>query len=108
MISYKDFAKLEITIGEIVEVEIVENADKLLKLRVQFGKGEERQVISGIREYYSEPQDLVGLKCPFLTNLESRTIRGYESQAMILAASTEDSFSLLSPNQDIVAGARII
>ena len=108
MISYDDFAKLEITIGKIVEAQIVEDADKLLKLTVDFGQEDVRQVISGIREWYPQPETLVGVRCPFLTNLEPRTIRGLESQAMILAASTDDTFSLLLPNDTTLEGARVV
>jgi len=107
MISYDDFAKLEITIGEILSVEVVEDADKLLKLSVDVGEGEPRQIISGIRTYFEDPQALVGIQCPFLTNLESRVIRGYESQGMILAASHEDIFALLVPSNTLPVGTRI-
>lgn len=108
MISYDDFAKLEIRIGEITEVSVVEDADKLLKLTVEFGDGAPRQIISGIRTFFEDPQALVGKKCPFLTNLEHRTIRGLESQGMILAASTEaGDFALLEPSADLPAGTRI-
>ena len=108
MISYDDFAKLEITIGEIKTVEIVENADKLLRLTVDVGEPEPRQIVSGIRMYFEDPQELVGVKCPFLTNLEPRVIRGLESQGMILAASHEDIFALLKPhNNDLPVGTNI-
>ncbi len=107
MISYDDFAKLEIRIGEIKTVEIVEDADKLLKLTVDFGEETPRQIISGIRTYFEDPLWLVGKKCPFLTNLEPRTIRGFESQGMILAASHEETLGLLFPHQDLPVGTRI-
>lgn len=107
MISYDDFAKLEIRIGEIKTVEIVEDADKLLRLTVDFGEETPRQIISGIRTYFEDPTWLVGKKCPFLTNLEPRTIRGFESQGMILAASHEDTLGLLFPHQDLPVGTRI-
>lgn len=113
MISYDDFAKLEIKIGTIISVEIVEGADKLLRLLVDVGEKDEegkvalRQIISGIRTYFADPQVLVGRQCPFLTNLEPRTIRGFESQGMILAASTDDSFALLHPHSPLVSGAKI-
>lgn len=113
MISYDDFAKLEIRIGEIKTVEIVEGADKLLKLTVDVGEKHgdgtscSRQIISGIRTYFPDPQILVGRKCPFLVNLEPRTIRGFESRGMILAASTEEGFALLSPHTDLPPGAKI-
>jgi methionine--tRNA ligase beta chain len=107
MISYDDFSKLEMTIGTILSVEIVENADKLLKLMVDVGESEPRQIVSGIRTYFEDPEELVGKKCPFLTNLEPRMIRGLESQGMILAASSEGVLALLIPNNDIPAGAKI-
>ncbi len=107
MISYDDFAKLEITIGTITAVEIVEGADKLLKLTVDTGEESPRQIISGIREFFDDPQVLVGKQCPFLTNLEPRVIRGLESQGMILAASSEDTFALLNPHQPLPNGTLV-
>lgn len=120
MISYDDFAKLEIKIGTILSVEIVEGADKLLKLMVDVGETKEegegedvvqipapRQIISGIRAFFEDPQTLVGRQCPFLVNLEPRVIRGFESQGMILAASHEAGFALLHPDREIGAGARV-
>lgn len=106
-ISYEDFSKLEIKIGVIQSVEIVENADKLLILMVDVGEEEPRQILSGIREYFEDPDFLVGKQCPFLVNLEPRVIRGYESQGMILAASAEDVFALLIPHNELPAGTQI-
>lgn len=106
-ISYDDFSKLEIKIGIIQSVEVVENADKLLKLSVDVGESEPRQIISGIREYFEDPEFLVGKQCPFLTNLEPRVIRGFESQGMILAANAGDVFSLLIPHNELPAGTKI-
>lgn len=112
-VSYDDFAKLEIKIGIIKSVEVVENADKLLRLTVDVGEKDAddspsfRQIISGIRKYFSDPQFLVGKQCPFITNLEPRVIRGFESQGMILAASTEDTFALLIPHNELPAGTKI-
>jgi len=106
-ITYEDFAKLEIRIGEIKTVEIVEEADKLLRLTVDFGEETPRQIISGIRTYFENPEWLVGKKCPFVTNLQPRTIRGFESQGMILAASADETLALLFPHQDLPVGTRI-
>ena len=66
MITIDDFKKVEIKIGEIVSVENIEGSDKLLKLKVNFGT-EERQVLSGIKAYFPDPQVLVGKRCPFVT-----------------------------------------
>ena len=106
-ISYDDFAKLEIKIGTILSVEVVPEADKLLKLSVDVGEETPRQIISGIRTYFEDPQVLVGRQCPFLTNLAPRTIRGFESQGMILAASNEDAFALLYPHTQLTAGSKV-
>ncbi len=107
MITYDDFAKVEMKIGEIKSVEVVPDADKLLRLVVDFGEETPRQIVSGIRMYFEDPQVLVGKRCPFVTNLEPRVIRGLESQGMILAVSHEDTLGLLFPHQEVPVGTRI-
>jgi methionyl-tRNA synthetase len=98
MISIEDFARVEMRLGRILSIEKVPDTDKLLKLSVDFGEEQPRQVISGIALYFEDPQVLVGKTCPFVTNLEPRTIRGLESQAMIVAVhTTEGAFSVLEP-----------
>ncbi len=104
-ISFADFAKLDIRIGQILSVEVVEGADKLLKLSVDLGEETPRQILSGIREYFADPQILVGRQCPFVANLAPRTIRGFESQGMIMAASNTDSFALLHPESVLKPGS---
>jgi methionyl-tRNA synthetase len=106
-ISYDDFAKLEIKIGTILSVDIVEDADKLLKLSVDVGEETPRQIVSGIRTFFEDPQVLVGKQCPFLTNLEPRTIRGFESQGMVLAVSSEELFALMHPHVEMPAGSKV-
>lgn len=114
MITIDDFKKLDIRIGHIVSAEKVLDADKLLKLSVNFGE-EARQIISGISEFYPNPDDLIGKKCAFAYNLEPRTIRGLESQGMILAVSGkkdaegngEDFFSLLETGSNVPPGSSV-
>ncbi len=106
-ISYPDFAKLEIKIGTILSVEIVPEADKLLRLMVDVAEENPRQIVSGIREFFADPQELVGRQCPFLTNLAPRTIRGLESQGMILACGNEATFSLLHPDHNLPNGTLV-
>ena len=107
IISYDDFAKLDIAIGTIVSVEQIEGADKLLKLMVDAGEDNPRQIVSGIKEYFEDIQVLVGKQCPFLINLQPRVIRGFESQGMILASNHEDVFALLIPHNELPAGTRV-
>lgn len=105
--SYDDFAKLDIRIGTITEVKVVENTDRLLCLTVDLGESEPRQIVSGIREYFEDIESLVGCQCPFVANLEPRTIRGLESQGMIMAASIDDLFALLNPSVKVPAGTKV-
>lgn len=106
-ISYADFAKIEIKVGTITSVTIVPEADKLLCLTVDVGEETPRQIISGIREFFADPTELVGRQCPFLTNLAPRTIRGLKSQGMILACGNEATFSLLHPSHSLPNGTLI-
>jgi methionyl-tRNA synthetase len=96
-ITFDEFKRLEIKIGTIEAVEVVADADTLLKLTVNVGEETPRQIISGIRRYFEDPQSLVGRQCPFLVNLAPRQIRGLESQGMILACGDDEHFSLLHP-----------
>lgn len=107
IISYADFAKLDIALGTIVSVAAIEGADKLLKLMVDVGEEKPRQILSGIKEYFEDIQVLVGKQCPFLLNLEPRIIRGLESQGMILASDTEEVFTLLIPEVLLPSGTRV-
>lgn len=106
-ITYDHFAKLDIRIGTIAAVEVVEGADKLLKLTVDLGEDSPRQIISGIRMYFEDPQEIVGKQCPFVANLQPRVIRGLESQGMIMAASVDDLFALLNPHVQLPPGTKV-
>lgn len=106
MIRIEDFRKLEIKIGRVKSVEKVEGADKLLKLIFDLG-GEERQIISGIAEFYTDLESLVGKEMPILVNLEPRTIRGYESSGMLLAANVDGRPVILHPEQDVPPGSSV-
>jgi len=107
MVSFDEFKKLNIKIGEVISAEQVPDTDKLIRLMVDVGEEENRQIISGIAEY-AEPDTLVGKKFPFIINLEPRTIRGLISNGMILAVSSDDGeFSFLEPSSDIPPGSSI-
>ena len=104
MINYEDFSKVEIRIGEIKSAEKIEKSEKLLLLEVDFKEKDLRTVVSGIAPYFKEPQDLVGVQCAFVTNLEPRSLMGHESQAMILGARNEESFVLLKASSEVNPG----
>lgn len=101
-----DFMKIEIKVGTVISVAVVEGADKLYILQVDLGEEKPRQILSGIREFV-QPEDLEGKQFPFVTNLAPRMLRGHESQGMILAGSDEGSFALFNPSKLVTNGTRL-
>lgn len=104
-ISIDDFSKVDIRVGEIRSAEIIEDADRLLKLSVDLGEDEPRTIVSGIREHFSDEHELEGVKCAFVTNLPVRLIKGVESHGMILAAQYDQHFSLFRVSANTPPGA---
>ena len=104
VITIEDFKKVEIRAGKIISAEIMEGSEKLLKLSVDFGEENKKQVISGIAKFIS-PENLVNTTCAFVTNLEPREIMGFKSEAMIMALSGENFFSLLKVEESIPLGS---
>lgn len=106
-IKYDDFAKLDMRVGLIESAEEIAGSEKLLKLSVDFGELDKRQVVSGIKKSYA-PADLAGKVAVFVVNLESRMIMGLESQAMIMAAhDVEGGPVLLRPISEVPIGGGI-
>jgi methionyl-tRNA synthetase len=107
-ITIDDFAKVELRVGEVLEAARIEGADKLLRLQVDVGEPEPRQVLAGIAMYY-EPEKLVGRKIVIVTNLAPRKMRGLMSNGMLLAASVgEEGRPVLATfTDDVPNGARL-
>jgi methionyl-tRNA synthetase len=104
-VPYEDFAKLELKIGKVIQVEDIPESTKLLKLTVDFGN-EKRIAVAGIKQQY-KPEDLLNKKFVFVTNLQRRKIMGIESQCMILAAEDNGTIALLQPIKDVKEGSKI-
>ena len=106
-IEYDDFAKVELRIGKVLEAEKVPKADKLLRLQVDLGD-EQRQILAGIAQQF-EPEALVGQSVVVVANLAPRKLRGFESQGMILAASTPDGppLGLVTVGDQVPAGSYV-
>ena len=99
MISFDDFLQMDLKTGTILEAEKMAKTKKLLVLKIDLGK-EQRTVVSGIAESY-HPEDVVGKKVTVLTNLKPRTIRGVESQGMLLMAEDQEGrLIFISPEDD--------
>jgi len=105
MVSFDDFKKIELRVGEVISAESVPNADKLYVLQVDIG-GKQIQLVAGIRPYYKE-DEIRGKKIAVVTNLDPAKIRGLDSEGMLLAASEKDAVSLLTVDKDIPVGSRI-
>jgi len=103
-ISFRDFEKIDIRVGQVVEAERVKKTDKLLKLKVDVG--ETRTIVAGIGKSYT-PEELVGKKITVILNLEPVTLMGVESHGMLLATDAGDSVSLVSFDGDADVGAKI-
>ncbi|MGB0133370.1 methionine--tRNA ligase, partial [Dokdonella sp.] len=88
VISIEDFAKLDLRIGKVIECAFVEGSDKLLRFKLDAGELGERQIFSGIRAAYAEPEALVGKSVVFVANLAPRKMRFGLSEGMILSAGT--------------------
>ena len=92
-ITFDEFEKVSLKVGEIIECKRHENADKLLVSKIKIGS-EIRQIVSGIAKYY-KPEELVGKKVAVVTNLKPIKIRGVESFGMVLCASNNDSLEIV-------------
>lgn len=106
-ITFDEFKKAEIKIGTILSAEKVPDADRLLKLSIDLGEETPRQILSGIAEYYPDTAVLVGKQVPVLANLPTRTIRGLESQGMVLYAVGEGFLTTVSPSREVPAGTNV-
>ena len=105
-ITFEDFEKIELRVGEIIACEAVPKSNKLLKETVRFG-AETRTIVSGIAKHY-KPEEMVGKKVVFVTNLAPRKVCGIVSEGMILAAEDENgTLSLVCPDKDIQSGANL-
>lgn len=104
IITYDDFAKLDIRIVKVLEAEPVKKSKKLLKLIVETGLGK-RTVLSGVAEHFS-PEELLGKQVVMLINLAPRKMVGIDSEGMILMAEDADgSLKLLQPHQQVKSGS---
>ena len=105
-ISFSDFQKVEMKVGEVIKAEAVPSSKKLIKLQVDFGN-EKREAVAGLLDHYN-PEELVNKKFVFVTNLKPAKLMGIESNCMILAAEDDRGNAiLLKPEKDVEVGSRI-
>lgn len=105
-IDIQDFAKIDLRVGQILSAQLVEGSDKLLKFSVDLGKGDIRQIFSGIAEVY-RPDELTNTKCIVVANLKPRKMRFGVSEGMLLTTEGEAGLFLLQPNPKAQVGDKL-
>lgn len=99
------FAKVDLRIATVLQVEPHPNADRLLKLQIDLGS-ERRQLVAGIASHY-RPEDLIGKQIVVVANLKPAKLRGELSQGMLLAASDADGVAILTPERAMAPGSQV-
>jgi methionine--tRNA ligase beta chain len=105
-VSFEDFKRLDIRVGVVKSVERVRRTEKLYKILVDLGSVGTRQTVSSLVGYY-EPNELVGKRIVFLTNLKQTKFAGEVSQGMLLAAELDGKLALLTTDREMQSGALI-
>ncbi len=106
LITIDQFFGTSLKIGTIVEAEEVPKSAKLLKLQVDLGEGRNRQILAGIKEYYSA-ESLIGTQACVVANLKPAKLMGMESEGMLLAAKDENGLHLLRPEAPKKSGTKV-
>ena len=103
-IRIDDFRRVDLRVATVLAANLHPDAERLLVLQIDLG-GETRQLVAGIRAHYA-PEALVGKQIVVVANLEPATLRGVESQGMLLAASdSEGQLALVVPDRPLRPGA---
>lgn len=106
MITLDQFKEADLRVGTVRAAERIDGSDKLLKLMIDLGEPELRQILSGIAKYVG-PEDVVGKQFVFIVNLEPRAMMGMMSHGMLLATGEGETFSMLSPTKEVAPGSAI-
>ncbi|GEN95637.1 methionine--tRNA ligase [Pediococcus ethanolidurans] len=106
-IRIEAFDKVELKVAEIKSVDHVQGADKLLKFKLDAGDKGDRQILSGIAEYYPDPSVLVGKKVLIVANLKPRKMRGELSQGMLLSAEHDGHIQVVEVPTSLVNGSGV-
>ncbi|PLY06620.1 MAG: methionine--tRNA ligase [Arcobacter sp.] len=106
LITIDKFFETTLKIGTIIEAEEVPKSKKLLKLQVDLGEGRNRQILAGIKEFYSA-EDLVGTQACVVANLKPAKLMGMISEGMLLAARDENGLHLMRPEAPKISGTKI-
>ena len=105
MITFEHFKQMDMRIAKILEVEDHPNADKLYVVTVETGD-EKKKLVAGVKQYYTK-EELVNKQVIIINNLEPATIRGIQSNGMMLAAKDGEKLAVLVPEKDVKTGSPV-
>lgn len=105
MVSFEEFKKLDLRIATVTDVQDHPNADKLYVLHIEIA-GVTKQIVARIKKHYAK-DELKGKQVVVVNNLAPVSLRGVESQGMLLAASDEKVISVLIPDKKVASGSLI-
>jgi export-related chaperone CsaA len=108
MITFKDFQKLDIRVGKIIDIQDAQTNKPMFRIKIDFGELGTKQTIAGLKGFYNK-EELLNKKVAALVNLEPKKMGTEMSECMILAAvvGNEEKVVVLQPEKDIDVGAKI-
>lgn len=106
-ITIDDFDKVKMQVGKILSVEPVKGSSKLLMFKLDFGNGQTRQILSGIRKFYPDESELLNKKVIAVTNLKPRKMLGHVSEGMLLSSEKDGKVKLAIVSDEHEAGAEL-
>lgn len=106
MVSFNDFKRIDLRIARIISAEPHPSADRLYVLKIDVGD-QEKQLVAGLKGHY-EPEDLKDKYIVVVNNLQPASLRGVESQGMLLAAQDGDKVVLITPEEPVTPGSEIL
>ena len=105
-VDFETFTSVQLRVGTVRSAEPVPGSDKLLRLSVDLGEDEPRQILSGIAQHVAV-EDLVGNQFTFVANLPPRRMMGLESNGMLMATDNADGLVLVAPVKQVPPGSRL-
>ncbi len=106
MATIEDFQKLDIRVGQVVDVKDAETKKPMYIIKIDFGDMGVKQAVAGIKPYY-EKEEILNKKFAFVFNLDPKRIGNVLSECMILAASDGEKVIVLQPEKDIGVGSKV-
>lgn len=108
LVDIEYLSKIKFKVGLVEHAEEVPKSNKLLRLEVSLGADDKRQILAGIKQFYS-PESLIGKQIVVVSNLKPAKLMGLESQGMLLAGMTPDgtTLAILSPEKELQPGSEV-